>query len=178
MLASFEKTTDHLFNAAFNARRDPIQGVSECIILVRPPPPTTLLPTDVVWVRRGTQPTTSVRRCQLSSRLDRIFLRWRSCSLNENQSPRRGRSRVLVDWSGVQSHLLFRSQFVVLAFEILPAFDSELLHRTEYILLVSPSRYTLYALAHFDTTSFETPTIPLGTDGRLAASILSLAAFA
>lgn len=34
MLASFEKTTDHLFNAAFNARRDPIQGVSECIILV------------------------------------------------------------------------------------------------------------------------------------------------
>lgn len=36
MLASFEKTTDHLFNAAFAARRDPIQGVSECIILVRP----------------------------------------------------------------------------------------------------------------------------------------------
>lgn len=35
MLASFEKTTDHLFNASFNARRDPIQGVSECIILVR-----------------------------------------------------------------------------------------------------------------------------------------------
>lgn len=34
MLASFEKTTDHLFNASFNARRDPIQGVSECIILV------------------------------------------------------------------------------------------------------------------------------------------------
>ncbi|SCV70568.1 BQ2448_3330 [Microbotryum intermedium] len=36
MLASFEKTTDHLFNAAFNARRDPIQGVSECIILGSP----------------------------------------------------------------------------------------------------------------------------------------------
>lgn len=36
MLASFEKTTDHLFNASFNARRDPIQGVSECIILVSP----------------------------------------------------------------------------------------------------------------------------------------------
>lgn len=38
MLASFEKTTDHLFQAAFNARKDPIQGVSECIILVRPLP--------------------------------------------------------------------------------------------------------------------------------------------
>lgn len=36
MLASFEKTTDHLFNASFNARRDPIQGVSECIILGSP----------------------------------------------------------------------------------------------------------------------------------------------
>ncbi|KAK4700233.1 DNA-directed RNA polymerase III subunit RPC1, partial [Phenoliferia sp. Uapishka_3] len=36
MLASFEKTTDHLFQAAFNARRDPIQGVSECIILGNP----------------------------------------------------------------------------------------------------------------------------------------------
>ncbi|BGP31083.1 DNA-directed RNA polymerase III subunit C1 (rpo31) [Rhodotorula toruloides] len=36
MLASFEKTTDHLFDASFNARRDPIQGVSECIILGSP----------------------------------------------------------------------------------------------------------------------------------------------
>ncbi|GAA5990879.1 hypothetical protein JCM11641_002868 [Rhodosporidiobolus odoratus] len=36
MLASFEKTTDHLFNASFNSRRDPIQGVSECIILGSP----------------------------------------------------------------------------------------------------------------------------------------------
>ncbi|KAM0788234.1 hypothetical protein ACM66B_001388 [Microbotryomycetes sp. NB124-2] len=36
MLASFERTTDHLFDAAFNARRDPIQGVSECIILGSP----------------------------------------------------------------------------------------------------------------------------------------------
>ncbi|GAA5868140.1 hypothetical protein JCM8547_003356 [Rhodosporidiobolus lusitaniae] len=36
MLASFEKTTDHLFNASFNARKDPIQGVSECIILGSP----------------------------------------------------------------------------------------------------------------------------------------------
>lgn len=36
MLASFEKTTDHLFDASFYSRRDPIQGVSECIILGSP----------------------------------------------------------------------------------------------------------------------------------------------
>jgi len=28
MLASFEKTTDHLFDASFHARQDPIVGVS------------------------------------------------------------------------------------------------------------------------------------------------------
>jgi DNA-directed RNA polymerase III subunit RPC1 len=33
MLASFEKTTDHLFEASFYGKKDPIQGVSECIIL-------------------------------------------------------------------------------------------------------------------------------------------------
>ncbi|QDZ25695.1 DNA-directed RNA polymerase [Chloropicon primus] len=38
MLASFEKTTDHLFNAALHGRRDDITGVSECIILGRPMP--------------------------------------------------------------------------------------------------------------------------------------------
>lgn len=32
MLASFEKTTDHLFDAAVHARQDHIVGVSECII--------------------------------------------------------------------------------------------------------------------------------------------------
>ena len=32
MLASFEQTTDHLFNAAANNKRDDITGVSECII--------------------------------------------------------------------------------------------------------------------------------------------------
>lgn len=32
-LASFEKTTDHLFDAAFYMKRDEIEGVSECIIL-------------------------------------------------------------------------------------------------------------------------------------------------
>lgn len=33
MLASFEKTTDHLFEASFYSKKDPIDGVSECIIL-------------------------------------------------------------------------------------------------------------------------------------------------
>jgi len=32
-LASFEKTTDHLFEAAFHSRNDSICGVSECIIM-------------------------------------------------------------------------------------------------------------------------------------------------
>lgn len=35
MLASFEKTTDHLFEAAVRGRTDEIVGVSECIIMVR-----------------------------------------------------------------------------------------------------------------------------------------------
>jgi DNA-directed RNA polymerase III subunit RPC1 len=33
MLASFEKTTDHLFEAAVHSRTDAVAGVSECIIL-------------------------------------------------------------------------------------------------------------------------------------------------
>jgi DNA-directed RNA polymerase III subunit RPC1 len=33
MLASFEKTTDHLFDAAARLAQDAIEGVSECIIL-------------------------------------------------------------------------------------------------------------------------------------------------
>jgi hypothetical protein len=36
MLASFEKTTDHLFEGAFYAKRDAIHGVSECIIMGNP----------------------------------------------------------------------------------------------------------------------------------------------
>ena len=38
MLASFEKTTDHLFDAAVHSRRDDIVGVSECIIMGVPIP--------------------------------------------------------------------------------------------------------------------------------------------
>ncbi len=33
MLASFEKTTDHLFDAAVHARTDAVAGASECIIM-------------------------------------------------------------------------------------------------------------------------------------------------
>ncbi|KAL0329659.1 UNVERIFIED_CONTAM: DNA-directed RNA polymerase III subunit [Sesamum radiatum] len=33
MLASFEKTADHLFNASVSGRVDRIEGVSECIIM-------------------------------------------------------------------------------------------------------------------------------------------------
>lgn len=36
MLASFEKTTDHLFEAALQGTKDPISGVSECIIVGAP----------------------------------------------------------------------------------------------------------------------------------------------
>ncbi|CAK9872595.1 unnamed protein product [Sphagnum jensenii] len=38
MLASFEKTTDHLFDAAVHGRVDEIEGVSECIIMGIPMP--------------------------------------------------------------------------------------------------------------------------------------------
>ncbi len=38
MLASFEKTTDHLFDAARFAKQDDIDGVSECIIMGSPMP--------------------------------------------------------------------------------------------------------------------------------------------
>jgi DNA-directed RNA polymerase III subunit RPC1 len=36
MLASFEKTTDHLFEAAVYSKSDAITGVSECIIMGMP----------------------------------------------------------------------------------------------------------------------------------------------
>ncbi|KAI9222317.1 DNA-directed RNA polymerase III subunit C1 [Blastocladiella britannica] len=38
MLASFEKTTDHLFDASLYSKRDPVEGVSECIIMGIPMP--------------------------------------------------------------------------------------------------------------------------------------------
>jgi DNA-directed RNA polymerase III subunit RPC1 len=38
MLASFEKTTDHLFDAAMYGKKDSVDGVSECIIMGTPMP--------------------------------------------------------------------------------------------------------------------------------------------
>lgn len=48
MLASFEKTTDHLFDAAVHGRSDEIVGVSECIIMGIPIPVGTGLP-NMLW---------------------------------------------------------------------------------------------------------------------------------
>mmetsp|Transcript_274 Transcript_274/g.330 ORF Transcript_274/g.330 Transcript_274/m.330 type:complete len:96 (+) Transcript_274:1921-2208(+) len=48
MLASFEKTTDHLFDAAVHGRSDEIVGVSECIIMGTPIPIGTGLP-SIYW---------------------------------------------------------------------------------------------------------------------------------
>eukprot|EP00532_Pseudo-nitzschia_australis_P011994 CAMPEP_0168218712 /NCGR_PEP_ID=MMETSP0140_2-20121125/8073_1 /TAXON_ID=44445 /ORGANISM="Pseudo-nitzschia australis, Strain 10249 10 AB" /LENGTH=985 /DNA_ID=CAMNT_0008146845 /DNA_START=176 /DNA_END=3130 /DNA_ORIENTATION=+ len=47
-LASFEKTTDHLFDAAVHGRTDEIVGVSECIIMGTPIPIGTGLP-NMLW---------------------------------------------------------------------------------------------------------------------------------
>ena len=35
MLASFEMTTDHLYNSAIQCKKDDIQGVTECIVMGR-----------------------------------------------------------------------------------------------------------------------------------------------
>jgi DNA-directed RNA polymerase III subunit RPC1 len=48
MLASFEKTTDHLFDAAVHGRKDEIVGVSECIIMGIPIPVGSGLP-NILW---------------------------------------------------------------------------------------------------------------------------------
>jgi DNA-directed RNA polymerase III subunit RPC1 len=48
MLASFEKTTDHLFDAAVHGRTDAIVGVSECIIMGMNVPVGTGLP-SLFW---------------------------------------------------------------------------------------------------------------------------------
>ncbi|CAL1403267.1 unnamed protein product [Linum trigynum] len=48
MLASFERTADHLFNACVNGREDMIEGVSECVIMGIPVP----LGTGILKVRQ------------------------------------------------------------------------------------------------------------------------------
>eukprot|EP00977_Amphora_coffeiformis_P014298 scaffold3953_cov169-Amphora_coffeaeformis.AAC.19 len=52
MLASFEKTTDHLFDAAVHGRTDAIVGVSECIIMGMQVPVGTGLP-SLFWESRS-----------------------------------------------------------------------------------------------------------------------------
>ena len=51
MLASFEKTADHLFDAAYYGQKDEISGVSECIIMGIPMP----LGTGLFQLRYGGQ---------------------------------------------------------------------------------------------------------------------------
>jgi DNA-directed RNA polymerase III subunit RPC1 len=51
MLASFEKTTDHLFDAAVRSRTDKVVGVSECIIMGMPIPVGSGLPT-LFWKKQ------------------------------------------------------------------------------------------------------------------------------
>lgn len=53
MLASFEKTADHLFNASVNGRDDKIEGVSECVIMGIPMP----LGTGMLKVRQRYEST-------------------------------------------------------------------------------------------------------------------------
>ncbi|CAA0835862.1 nuclear RNA polymerase C1 [Striga hermonthica] len=52
MLASFEKTADHLFNASVNGREDKIEGVSECVIMGIP----VQVGTGILKIRQNTQP--------------------------------------------------------------------------------------------------------------------------
>jgi len=55
MLASFEKTTDHLFDAARFSKQDDIDGVSECIIMGIPMPIGTGMFKLVQKTERGTK---------------------------------------------------------------------------------------------------------------------------
>lgn len=55
MLASFEKTTDHLFDAALYGKKDLVEGVSECIIMGIPMP----LGTGLFKVIQKTSPSTT-----------------------------------------------------------------------------------------------------------------------
>jgi DNA-directed RNA polymerase III subunit RPC1 len=64
-LASFEKTTDHLFDAAVHGRSDEIVGVSECIIMGTPIPIGTGLP-KTFWRCNEIKETTDSSKQKLS----------------------------------------------------------------------------------------------------------------
>eukprot|EP01114_Cavostelium_apophysatum_P019234 TRINITY_DN6142_c0_g1_i1.p1 TRINITY_DN6142_c0_g1~~TRINITY_DN6142_c0_g1_i1.p1 ORF type:complete len:1415 (-),score=417.97 TRINITY_DN6142_c0_g1_i1:165-4409(-) len=61
MLASFERTTDILFDASVHSRHDVIRGISECIILGRPIP----IGTGCIKVLRPTQISQPLKRTPL-----------------------------------------------------------------------------------------------------------------
>jgi len=60
MLASFEKTSDHLFDAAYYGQKDAIQGVSECIIMGIPMSVGTGL-MQLLYTHKAEQPRSSRR---------------------------------------------------------------------------------------------------------------------
>jgi len=66
MLASFEKTTDHLFDAAAHGRADSIVGVSECIIMGIPIPLGTGL---FKLLKKASAPVRKYRSDEISSGL-------------------------------------------------------------------------------------------------------------
>ena len=65
MLASFEKTTDHLFDAALRGKVDNITGVSESIIMGNPVPVGTgsfqILSNAEPWRSEETLPTSTIQ---------------------------------------------------------------------------------------------------------------------
>ena len=72
MLASFEMTTDHLYNSAIQCKKDDIQGVTECIVMGTQVPigtgmfklchDETVKPTDGTGVAQTTQPAVNRRQ--------------------------------------------------------------------------------------------------------------------
>lgn len=72
MLASFEKTTDHLFDAAVHSREDAIVGVSECIIMGVPIPIGTGIFKLVEKHEKGMKATGLKKRKRLLEMLDEV----------------------------------------------------------------------------------------------------------
>jgi DNA-directed RNA polymerase III subunit RPC1 len=73
MLASFEKTTDHLFDAAVHSRHDKIVGVSECIIMGVPIPLGTGL---FKLLHKANKPIKLERRSRWLDNMDDCFLKY------------------------------------------------------------------------------------------------------
>ena len=67
-LASFEKTTDHLFDAAVHSRQDSIVGVSECIIMGVPIP----IGTGIFKLLQATTNVKTIAEMKRTRLLDRL----------------------------------------------------------------------------------------------------------